>query len=504
MERNMEPNTEPFVLQVVFSLLWFSSELTWNPVTNPVTPVTQAPEGEDKAEDLADTYEGELAWMSEVPTALWNEYQSKTGVERLQKVGHCHFQLDMKTWGKLQVSDSESQQKHFCKEELERCKKEYKEKFLPSVASAEPTEVTVKVKSEPGTEQQASGLAQQASQPAQPSEEATGLAQLLSQPAQPSEKATGLAQQASQPAQPLEEAKQKKKASQPTKEKTASQPAKPSEQAAGTKQTSDKSKKAKQEKKVATDTHCSMEKQSKGGANASQKNAKFQAKLAEKIKEAQKAHGGLQPNPPEDDQHTSQAEIKIKKEPAEPSHTTAKTKTNMEHKEQHTQVHGGEGVAISAAGEASASSSSSSLVPCQPVASGSAASSSTAANPAEPDVTNLFGPDARDGAQEPEGAKAKDLFSQADLIVPAIALKKMKQAMQAGAEESLHYVALLGGQSVSAYRLERQGVAKMILANLAKYANTFWARAGEHLRGLSAVLLMVAMEADDVFVKDVT
>eukprot|EP00435_Cladocopium_sp_Y103_P001754 s1689_g1.t1 len=27
-------------------------------------PVTQAPEGEDKAEDLADTYEGELAWMS--------------------------------------------------------------------------------------------------------------------------------------------------------------------------------------------------------------------------------------------------------------------------------------------------------------------------------------------------------------------------------------------------------------------------------------------------------
>ena len=66
------------------------------------------------------------------------------------------------------------------------------------------------------------------------------------------------------------------------------------------------------------------------------------------------------------------------------------------------------------------------------------ASSSSGAQQLVPDLTQLFAPDSLPDTAE-QVAQQRDLYMAAELVLPGIALKKMKQAMAASGEESQHY-----------------------------------------------------------------
>ena len=56
------------------------------------------------------SYEAELAWMAKVPDSLWNNYQSKTGVERKDFEGRSVFDIEMGICERLQLDETETLQ----------------------------------------------------------------------------------------------------------------------------------------------------------------------------------------------------------------------------------------------------------------------------------------------------------------------------------------------------------------------------------------------------------
>ena len=71
-------------------------------------------------------------------------------------------------------------------------------------------------------------------------------------------------------------------------------------------------------------------------------------------------------------------------------------------------------------------------------------------------------------------ATAKELFMGADLIVPEIALKKMKQAVKAAdAEARRSYFAVMGEATATMYRMNRPSVSKLVMADMSKHEVQF-------------------------------
>ena len=115
--------------------------------------------------------------------------------------------------------------------------------------------------------------------------------------------------------------------------------------------------------------------------------------------------------------------------------------------------------------------------------------SSPAAEPnmavTDKDVTHKLGPRVGPGGDPNQQEKAKDLYMKADIVIPAIALKKAKQAMSQTPAEAPHYVGILGKSECTCYRVKKPYVEKMILGNLEKYGDQFWSKASSHLKKTS-------------------
>ena len=195
------------------------------------------------------------------------------------------------------------------------------------------------------------------------------------------------------------------------------------------------------------------------------------------------------------------AQVKPAEKPSQKAKQTDKQKPTKASDKFQQDSNGAETTA--AAGGGVSSSSSKMLVPAsgpdQPAASGSA----DAPAPDLHDVTDGFGPQGRPETSTGKPAStvsAREQFRDSDLVVPGIAVKKMKLAMDQSKQDRENYIAVLGGDTVKAYRNEKPGVNKMILGDVLKYNHSFWAKVAKHLHGMKAVLLMVATEAEELFV----
>ena len=105
-------------------------------------------------------------------------------------------------------------------------------------------------------------------------------------------------------------------------------------------------------------------------------------------------------------------------------------------------------------------------------------------------IKTIFDP-VSDYKKEASERKTKDLYLQADLIFPGIALKKMKQAMSAHDATPENYIAILGEHTLNMHRTPKAGVQKMVLADYVKYQDTFWPRVSQHL-GTNSISVLIA------------
>lgn len=108
-------------------------------------------------------------------------------------------------------------------------------------------------------------------------------------------------------------------------------------------------------------------------------------------------------------------------------------------------------------------------------------------------LLKLFGPAKTSQTHDlMETLDAKDSFLQADFILPGIALKKVKQAMNSENATPQNYIAALGQDEVKMYRAKRNSVTKMVLADIMEYRETFWQRVGSHLHGQKIAAFLMA------------
>ena len=130
------------------------------------------------------------------------------------------------------------------------------------------------------------------------------------------------------------------------------------------------------------------------------------------------------------------------------------------------------------------------LVPANP-----AASSSSCAAPGEQmvatDVTQHFLVTG-DGEQDAAAAVQSDLrpnkvrFLDAKLIIPAISLKKMKQALNGNNGNAARYVAALGIEDVRMYKIYRPRLSAMCMGDFLTDVDGFWQHASRQLQDKKA------------------
>ena len=114
---------------------------------------------------------------------------------------------------------------------------------------------------------------------------------------------------------------------------------------------------------------------------------------------------------------------------------------------------------------------------------------------ANKDITQQFAPGSE--TANPKQITVKDQFLAADLIVPAITLKKTKQALSsAEAERTAEFLGVLGESSITSYRVEKKGVQRMVLADYGKYSEMFWAKASSHLQDAKIAALILPSNSD--------
>ena len=82
----------------------------------------------------------------------------------------------------------------------------------------------------------------------------------------------------------------------------------------------------------------------------------------------------------------------------------------------------------------------------------------------------------------PEPPANKDRYIAAKTVIPAIALKKAKQAMNQKPADAATMVGILGAAECTCYRVTKPYAEKMILGSLEKYAGQFWRKVSDHLK----------------------
>ncbi|CAK9092325.1 Uncharacterized protein (Fragment) [Durusdinium trenchii] len=217
----------------------------------------------------------------------------------------------------------------------------------------------------------------------------------------------------------------------------------------------DKKHKEKEEKKAEKTDQ--KQKEGKEKKHKEGKEKKYNDSQGEKSKKEDKTH------------KTAPADIGIAAEP--PPHTEDDDKkliagSNIEHSSAASKT---SATAVVALGPATAQPSSVVGAAEQPP---EPASSSSSKDQVSALLNGLVCP--KLDAKSAEETNSKDLFLSADLVLPGIALKKMKEAMSAAGVDSAHYLGVLGCCPVTMYRKERQGVEKMIMANMARHGEEFW------------------------------
>lgn len=129
-------------------------------------------------------------------------------------------------------------------------------------------------------------------------------------------------------------------------------------------------------------------------------------------------------------------------------------------------------------------SKKSKLAPDTAQSSNAEASSSKPANPAEStektDITGLFGPENSSTAEA--SASTKTQFLNASLVVPGIALKKFKMAMAANTTDARSFIAVFGEATVKMHKAIRPTLEGMVIGNLTRHQQTFWAAATKQLK----------------------
>lgn len=129
-------------------------------------------------------------------------------------------------------------------------------------------------------------------------------------------------------------------------------------------------------------------------------------------------------------------------------------------------------------------SKKSNLAPDTAQSSNAEASSSKPANPAEStekqDITGLFGPENSSTAEA--SASTKTQFLNASLVVPGIALKKFKMAMAANTTDARSFIAVFGEATVKMHKAVRPTLEGMVIGNLTRHQQTFWAAATKQLK----------------------
>ena len=106
--------------------------------------------------------------------------------------------------------------------------------------------------------------------------------------------------------------------------------------------------------------------------------------------------------------------------------------------------------------------------------------------------------------KEQEKAEApKDVFVKSDLIVPGIALKKAKQAVDTYQADASQFLGVLGAAKVRMYKIERPGVQKQVMGKYHKDIKMFWKEVQKHLHGEPVKLIMVS-DNSVLAIKDAT
>lgn len=85
----------------------------------------------------------------------------------------------------------------------------------------------------------------------------------------------------------------------------------------------------------------------------------------------------------------------------------------------------------------------------------------------------------------------KDVFMQADLIVPGIALKKFKMALVDSPNRSTCYVAALGVEEMTQYKVQRPKLCGMCMGDHQSTPDSFWQATQRHLRDKPLAALIV-------------
>ena len=151
-----------------------------------------------------------------------------------------------------------------------------------------------------------------------------------------------------------------------------------------------------------------------------------------------------------------------------------------------------------AASSSSAGPGPSASAPSSSSASASAAPSGPDAGPDEgggQDLTSNFLEVENPAGDPDDGPSFKDQFLEADLVVPGVMLKKMKQAMEERGEGT-SFFAVVGEGECKSYRVQKPSVQKMVMADMKKHESQFWTKAANHLQALKVAALMVPSNSE--------
>ncbi|CAK9114494.1 Uncharacterized protein (Fragment) [Durusdinium trenchii] len=148
---------------------------------------------------------------------------------------------------------------------------------------------------------------------------------------------------------------------------------------------------------------------------------------------------------------------------------------------------------VACAGGASASSGQAPLLPSSNNAVGGGGAFGSGGTQDEAGIlTHHFVPLA-DTAEQPGQQQQKDLFLAADLVIPGIALKKMKQALTAANEASKHFFGVMAPATGKMYRKEKPSVQKLVIANMQLHGQVFWQRVVKHFAGNELSVFLEAL-----------
>ena len=151
---------------------------------------------------------------------------------------------------------------------------------------------------------------------------------------------------------------------------------------------------------------------------------------------------------------------------------------------------------VACAGGASASSGQAPLLPSSNNAVGGGSAFGSGGTQDEAGIlTHHFVPLA-DTAEQPGQQQQKDLFLAADLVIPGIALKKMKQALTAANEASKHFFGVMAPATGKMYRKEKPSAQKLVVANMQLHGQVFWQRVVKHFAGNELSVFLVPSNSE--------